>query len=63
MRRPGGADVADGSGSLPLLTVKQVFRDVPPTLLEQAVKWCIEAYYRPDASSVASADRLDDRSD
>lgn len=29
-----------------LLAVKATLRDVPPSLLEQSVKWCIEAYYR-----------------
>jgi hypothetical protein len=38
---------ADGLGPVDmLLTVKAMLRDVPPSLLEQSVKWCIEAYYR-----------------
>jgi hypothetical protein len=31
-----------------LLTVKNALGAVPAKLLEQSVKWCIEAYYRPD---------------
>ncbi len=29
-----------------LLAVKAVLRGVPPSLLDQSVKWCIAAYYR-----------------
>jgi hypothetical protein len=38
---------ADGLGPVDmLLAIKGTLHGVPPSLLEQSVRWCIEAYYR-----------------